>query len=97
MPWPDGQLEVSALNDGLMVAPVGQGQRFQPIGRCRDTVSELLRARGVPPWVRPRLPAFWQNGVLVWVAELGWAQTTEDALAKSAPTVKWLMAPGVCL
>ncbi len=97
MQWPDGQLEVLAPRDGFSVASVGQGQRFQPQGRCRDTVTELLRARGVPPWVRPRLPALWHKGVLVWVAELGWAQTTEVALVEPEPTVTWVMTPEVCL
>lgn len=96
MQWPDGQLEVSAPSDSFIVAPVGQGQRFQPQGRCRDTVSELLRARGIPPWVRPRLPAVCHGGVLVWVAELGWGQM-KAPLPVADPVLVWLRASEFCL
>lgn len=77
--WPDGTLTVHGLTDGhdLRIQSLGHGQRFQPAGRCRDAVSELLRAQGVPPWVRPRLPGLWLRGQLVWVAGLGCA---EDAV-----------------
>jgi len=76
--WPDGQLLVTS-SAGVMqsadmeIKPLGQGQRFQPAGRCRGVVSELLRAQGVPAWVRPRLPALWIDGQLAWVAELGFS------------------------
>ena len=76
--WPDGELvihDASNRDADLRVAPLGYGQHFQPQGRCRDNVSELLRARGVPPWVRPRLPALYLNGDLIWIAELGWADS----------------------
>ena len=72
--WPDGTLQINAsgaMPVGLEVRPLGQGQQFQPAARCRDTVTEHLRAKGVPPWVRPRLPGVWLNGKLVWVAVLG--------------------------
>ena len=88
--WPDGQLEVLAFGGDFVVAPVGQGQRFQPRGRCRDTITELLRARGIPPWVRPRLPALWLGGDLVWVAELGWGQNYSASDGRAHPDVDWL-------
>ena len=90
MQWPDGQLQVSASGESLVVAPLGQGQRFQPRGRCRDAVTELLRARGIPPWVRPRLPALRLGGDLVWVAELGWGQDYPDGDGRGDPDIDWL-------
>lgn len=90
MQWPDGQLEVAASGEHFVVAPVGQGQRFQPRGRCRDTVTELLRARGVPPWVRPRLPALRLGGDLVWVAGLGWGQDYPEGNGRELPDIDWL-------
>jgi len=90
MQWPDGQLEVSASEENFVVAPVGQGQRFQPRGRCRDTVTELLRARGIPPWIRPRLPALRRGGELAWVAGLGWGQDYPDGNGRAHPDINWL-------
>jgi tRNA(Ile)-lysidine synthase len=76
--YPDGRLEIQGLTKSLpdqsvRLGVLGSGNRFQPQGRCRDSVSEMLRARGIPPWVRPRLPALWQDERLLWVPELGWS------------------------
>lgn len=93
--WVDGQIEVSVAapvmnGTELIVRPVGRGQRFQPAGRCRTTITELLREQGVPPWVRPRLPSFWAGDQLCWVAGLGWAATTAD---KDRFAVHWTPGP----
>lgn len=79
--WPDGRLVVKsdAQPEGslsVVIQAIGQGQRFHPAGRCRGVLSELLREQGVPAWVRPRLPALWIGGELVWVAGLGWSDST---------------------
>lgn len=92
MDWPDGRLVVNSLaqlDDSLAVVirAVGQGQRFQPVGRCRGVLSELLREQGVPTWVRPRLPALWVGGELVWVAGLGWS---EDAEINNLVQLTWI-------
>lgn len=96
--WPDGCLVCDAkrLPAGLMLEAVGQGQRFHPHGRCRGAVGERLRERGVPPWVRPRLPALWSAHRLVWVAGLGWAQDVViDGLSEH--DLRWETAPLICL
>jgi tRNA(Ile)-lysidine synthase len=90
--WPDGRLIVkSAVLPfeplGGVVRPVGRGQRFQPSGRCRGVVSELLREQGVPAWVRLRLPALWVGSKLVWVAGLGWS---EDAEINNLVEITWV-------
>jgi tRNA(Ile)-lysidine synthase len=79
MNWPDGRLIVKSKADSkdalaTVICAVGQGQRFQPAGRCRGVLSELLREQGVPSWIRPRLPALWVGTELVWVAGLGWSE-----------------------
>ena len=90
--WPDGRLIVKPLVplDGslaVVIRAVGQGQRFQPAGRCRAVLSELLREQGVPAWVRPRLPALWVGGKLVWVAGLGWS---DDAQLSESVRFAWV-------
>ena len=87
--WPDGTLTIHDLTDGqdIRVQPLGHGQRFQPAGRCRDAVSELLRAQGVPPWVRPRLPCLWLRDRLAWVAGLGCAE--EAASVRNIGRIRW--------
>lgn len=94
--WPDGVLkiegavtEASAFN----VAPLGGGQRFQPAGRCRDRVNELLRAQGVPPWVRPRLPGLWKADALAWIAALGWSHELKSVSPADASKVVWEPVP----
>lgn len=90
--WPDGvfKIEGALTSDlNLSVGPVGHGRRFQPAGRCRDRVSELLRAQGVPPWVRPRLPGLWKSDTLVWVATLGWSHDLRSASLTDALRVVW--------
>jgi len=82
--YPDGRLEIrqgaeDLTQHGLTLSPLGIGNRFQPQGRCRDSVSELLRASGIPPWIRPRLPAIWQGTRLLWLPELGWAADADVA------------------
>ena len=79
--WPDGQLIISKaeLDRGCrgVLQAVGQGQRFQPVGRCRGTVSEMLREQGVPSWVRARLPALWIDDQLCWIAGLGFSEQSK--------------------
>ena len=92
MTWPDGRLIVEPVTQpidaqALVVRAVGQGQRFQPAGRCRGVLSELLREQGVPAWVRPRLPSLWVRGELVWVAGLGWS---EDAGINNRVPLTWI-------
>lgn len=75
--WPDGQMVIEGASNvalALEVTSLGHGQRFQPKGRCRDNASELLRAKGIPPWVRPRLPVLRRDAALIWVAGLGWSE-----------------------
>lgn len=93
--WVDGRLDVQVdanamAHTGLVVRPVGYGQRFQPAGRCRSVVSELLREQGVPPWVRPRLPSLWLDNRLCWVAGLGW---DEAADYKNRLAISWMQHP----
>jgi tRNA(Ile)-lysidine synthase len=90
--WPDGRLKLKPVTQpadslALVVRAVGQGQRFQPAGRCRGVLSELLREQGVPAWVRPRLPSLWVRGELVWVAGLGWS---EDAEINNRVQLTWI-------
>jgi tRNA(Ile)-lysidine synthase len=92
MTWPDGRLIVEPVTEpidaqALVVRAVGQGQRFQPAGRCRGVLSELLREQGVPAWVRPRLPSLWVRGELVWVAGMGWS---EDAGINNRVPLTWI-------
>ena len=90
--WPDGVLKIGqsqSVGSVLQVAPVGHGQRFHPVGRCRDRLSELLRAQGVPPWVRPRLPGLWLDDALVWVPHLGWAVNAQMQPGASPAAVFW--------
>ena len=92
MTWPDGRLIVKPLGQlddspAVVIRAVGQGQRFQPVGRCRGGLSELLREQGVPAWVRPRLPSLWVRGKLVWVAGLGWS---EDAQLNELIHLAWV-------
>lgn len=97
--WPDGTLQVNAAGAepmGLEVRPLGRGQQFQPAARCRDTVTEHLRAKGVPPWVRPRLPGVWFNGKLVWVAVLGQSSDWMNE-ARQALDVTWIPSASVRL
>ena len=76
--WPDGQLIINQADldrgQGGVLKAVGQGQRFQPDGRCRGSVSEMLREQGIPSWVRSRLPALWVNDQLCWIAGLGFSE-----------------------
>ena len=95
-PWPDGMLTIGPqLIDApnLQVRPLGHGQRFQPQGRCRDTVTVLLRAQGVPPWVRPRLPGAWVGNELVWAAHLGPSAT----MPSLGDMLIWVPHTAVCL
>ncbi|MEN9879847.1 MAG: tRNA(Ile)-lysidine synthase [Pseudomonadota bacterium] len=98
--WPDGQLEIAGVvanDDGLHIVPLGHGQRFHPEGRCHDRVSELLREKGVPPWVRPRLPGLWREGALVWVAHLGWSDRVEQKLFNAQSQLVWKPCYGMSL
>lgn len=95
VPWPDGVLTIRPLlatAANLQVRPLGHGQRFWPLGRCRDAVTELLRAQGVPPWVRSRLPGVWSGDELIWVAILG-ASASPETLPAMAAMLTWAPHP----
>ena len=92
MQWPDGRLIIKTMvqTDGapaMAVRAAGQGRRFQPAGRCRSVLSELLREQGLPAWIRPRLPALWVGSELAWVAGLGWS---EDAEMNNQVQITWV-------
>lgn len=97
--WPDGVLvcDATCAPSSVRVAAIGQGHRFHPRARCRGALGELLRERGVPPWVRPRLPGLWLDASLIWVAGLGWAEGGDvmDGLAEN--DVMWQVAQPICL
>jgi hypothetical protein len=42
--WVQGSAQAIARS-GLVVRAVGQGQRFQPAGRCRSTVTEYSESK----------------------------------------------------
>lgn len=90
--WPDGQLTINypgkiSVQAEIQIGPVGQGHRFHPQGRCRGVLSELLREKGAPPWVRSRLPGLWQDDKLCWVAGIGWASGIEVG---NYPEIIWM-------
>lgn len=96
--WPDGILISDAKRrpSGLTVAAIGHGHRFHPRTRCRAAVGEMLRERGIPPWVRPRLPGLWSGASLIWVAGLGWGEgAVIDGVTEG--DVTWQAAPWVVL
>lgn len=74
--WPDGSLIFEACTlrvfpEGAIVRAIGKGHRCKPVGRRTGTVSEFLRQKDVPPWVRARLPSVWMGEQVLWVAEIG--------------------------
>lgn len=89
--WPDGVLTLAEAKKGVffesdyIVAAVGHGQRFHPAGRCDDRLSELLRAKGVPPWVRPRLPSLQIDDLVVWVPYLEFSVFFQETQARLTP------------
>jgi len=90
--WPDGQLTINhpqraTVQAEMHIGPVGQGLRFHPQGRCKGVLSELLREKEIPPWVRPRLPALWMDGKPCWVAEIGWASNVS---MNDFPEIIWV-------
>lgn len=90
--WPDGRLLVTMHETDpskIQICPLGRGRRFQPAGRCRDSLSELLRAQGVPPWIRPRLPGLWNGSELLWVAGLGWAAEGSATVIPHPAEIEW--------
>ena len=93
--WPDGQLTINKadLDQGChgVLQAIGQGQRFQPAGRCRGTVTEMLREQGVPSWVRARLPSIWINDQLCWVAGLGFSEQSKTR--SEHLSVVWQLKP----
>ena len=89
-----GRLWVEAAASGL-VQPAGGswqlrwrsgGERCQPHGRGHSqALKQLLQERGVPPWVRERLPLLYDGDSLAAVADL-WVCEGHHA---SAPEAAW--------
>ncbi|MFT4045464.1 MAG: tRNA lysidine(34) synthetase TilS [Solimonas sp.] len=54
---------------GLSVRFAGGGERLKPHGAAHArSLKQLCQARGLPPWVRARMPLLYENGQLVAVA-----------------------------
>ncbi|MCU0760787.1 MAG: tRNA lysidine(34) synthetase TilS [Steroidobacteraceae bacterium] len=92
---PDGPLDAARLPVPLAVRWRAGGERLrtEPAGP-RRTLKELLRSRGVLPWMRERLPLLHAGSRLVCVADL-----VADAGLLAGPSsrrrcrIEWLDAP----
>jgi len=68
------------------------GERCRLVGeRHRRALKDLLQARGVPPWLRPRLPLLYIDGTLAALGP-GWI-CAEFACERAAPGWQLQLAP----
>jgi tRNA(Ile)-lysidine synthase len=64
-------LDSSKLHFPLTVRSRLEGDRYRPLGAPgRKKLKEIMRARGIPADLRPRLPVFVSGGKIVWVPGL---------------------------
>lgn len=77
---------------GVVVRTRSGGERLRtgPGGHSRS-LKNLCQERGIPPWVRDRLPIIWCGAVPVWVAGLGSAR--EFVAGAGEPSVQPVWEP----
>lgn len=62
----EGALDTRRINTAtLLLVPVGRARTIKPRARPRQAVRDLLRAQGVPPWLRDSYPAIVCEGELI--------------------------------
>ncbi len=93
-----GRLWVEASESGLRL-PVdggwqlrwrGGGERCQPLGRGHSqALKQLLQERGVPPWVRERLPLLYDGDAIAAVADLWVCEGFQASATEAAWSVCW--------
>ncbi|QDX81184.1 tRNA lysidine(34) synthetase TilS [Denitratisoma sp. DHT3] len=83
LPWMGGEISIRQGAGGLVSGElIGRGQvsfrlrrggeRFQPwAGRPSRPLKDWLRERGIPPWIRSRLPLMYCDEELIWVPGVG--------------------------
>lgn len=85
------------LGGGLRAAPGDWrvmfrqgGERCRPVGAARHrTLKNLLQERGVPPWLRERVPLLYLDGDLAAVGDLWVCEGFSAAAGESAWRLHW--------
>jgi len=81
---PHGPLSPDRLRSQPWLVRRGRGgDRLRPVaGRPSRTLKNLWQERGVPPWLRPRLPVVEVGGRVVFAAGLGCAADEAPAAGR---------------
>lgn len=82
---PDGRLEVRFRQGGELLQPTGSAHRRE--------LKHLFQERGVPPWVRERIPLLYSAGRLAAVADLWIDASCAASDGEDAWRVRWAGAP----
>ncbi len=109
LPGAMGRLELapadSACGDGAMAGRlldrhctvrfrVG-GEYFRPAGGRRKPLKKWLQERGIPPWMRSRLPLVFCADRLAWVPGIGCAEELLAREGEDGRIICWQRAPEV--
>ncbi|MCH9026953.1 MAG: tRNA lysidine(34) synthetase TilS [Proteobacteria bacterium] len=109
LPGTMGQLELapadSACGNGVIAKHLLErhctvrfragGERFRPAGGRRKPLKKWLQEKGIPPWMRSRLPLVFCADRLVWVPGIGCAEEWLARAGEDGRVIRWLRAPDV--
>ncbi len=99
---------VETAEDGFLAPPGGTlevrfrqgGETAKPAGRKTRPLKKILQDYGVPPWVRKKMPLFYQDGELLAVGDLfitdHYRVRNRDAQGEKIHQIRWFMADLHC-
>ena len=73
----------------------GGGEHFRPAGGRRKPLKKWLQEKGIPPWMRSRLPLVFCADRLVWVPGIGCAEELLARAGEDGRIIRWRRAPEV--
>ena len=71
------------------------GEHFRPAGGRRKPLKKWLQEKGIPPWMRSRLPLVFCADRLAWVPGIGCAEELLARAGEDGRIIRWYRTPEV--
>ncbi len=88
-PRSPGGISASLLERPRCVRFRAGGEKFHPAGGKNKSLKKYLQERGVPPWLRSRVPLVFIEDRLAWVPGIGCTERVSAGAGEKAKIIVW--------